>query len=57
MPLFIIPLLLASMAVFAWFVLSLFNRPVEAIRRTKHGELLGPGGPDDPFADNRGGRR
>jgi hypothetical protein len=31
------------------------GRPSDLVVRTRHGQLLGPGGPDDPFAkDQRG---
>jgi hypothetical protein len=31
------------------------GRPTDLVVRTKHGQLLGPGGPDDPFADEQRG--
>jgi hypothetical protein len=48
---FFIPLLLGSLIAAAWLVLALFNRPGEAIRNVRRQEHLGPGGQDDPFAD------
>ena len=27
------------------------GRPSDVVLRTRHGQFLGPGGPDDPFAD------
>jgi hypothetical protein len=48
---FVIPLLLASVIAGSWLVLALFNRPGEAIRSVRRQEHLGPGGQDDPFAD------
>jgi uncharacterized membrane protein YqiK len=38
-----------------WFGLAVSTRgkPSEALVRTKRHQLLGPGGPDDPFADER----
>jgi hypothetical protein len=35
-----------------WMALFLANDPIEEIRKTKHHQFLGPGGPDDPFADD-----
>jgi hypothetical protein len=35
-----------------WMALFLANNPAEAIRKAKHHQFLGPGGPDDPFADD-----
>ena len=56
MTLFMIALVLASLAVLAWFVL--IKHPAEAIRRRKHHDFVDPSGRDDPFADHdhRGGR-
>ena len=34
-----------------WVALFLANDPTEEIRKTQHAQFLGPGGPDDPFAD------
>jgi hypothetical protein len=36
---------------FFWAVIFLANHPSEEILHTKRRQLLGPGGPDDPFAD------
>jgi hypothetical protein len=47
------PLMLFALFALAWLiwaVLFLANDPAEEIRRTKHHQFLGPGGPDDPFA-------
>jgi hypothetical protein len=33
-------------------VLFVANDPGDEIRHAKHGQFFGPGGPDDPFADN-----
>jgi len=35
-----------------WMALFLTNDPGEEIRAAKHHQFLGPGGPDDPFADD-----
>ena len=35
-----------------WMIVFLANDPTEEIRQTKHHRFLGPGGPDDPFADD-----
>jgi hypothetical protein len=35
-----------------WMLLFLANGPVEDIRRTKRHQFLGPGGPDDPSAND-----
>ena len=35
-----------------WMALFLANDPAEEIRTAKHHQFLGPGGPDDPFADD-----
>jgi hypothetical protein len=45
----LIPVLLAGLVVVAWFVLLLFNKPADAIRSVPYHEMLGLGGPDDPF--------
>jgi hypothetical protein len=34
-----------------WMALFLANDPAEGIRKAKHHQFLGPGGPDDPFAE------
>jgi hypothetical protein len=41
-----------ALAWLAWVVLFLANDPSEEIRHTKHHQFLGPGGPDDPFAND-----
>jgi hypothetical protein len=40
-------------AAFWWVALAVTTRgtPSQAVARTKRHRLLGPGGPDDPFAD------
>jgi hypothetical protein len=35
-----------------WVAMFLANDPVEEIRQTKRHQFLGPGGPDDPFAND-----
>jgi hypothetical protein len=45
----LVPLLLPVLLVGAWFVLFLFSKPVEAIRRVEYSDFFGPGGPDDPL--------
>jgi hypothetical protein len=49
-------LLLASLPLIPvwliWMALFLANDPAEEIRKTKRYQFLGPGGPDDPFADD-----
>jgi hypothetical protein len=37
---------------FTWMIIFLANHPSEEIRRTKRYRFLGPGGPDDPFAND-----
>jgi hypothetical protein len=48
-------LLIVSLPVaFAWLVWMVFfvaNDPGYEISHTRHGGFLGPGGPDDPFAN------
>jgi hypothetical protein len=44
--------LLVSFVWLLWMVIFLANDPSEEIRETKRHRLLGPGGPDDPFADD-----
>jgi hypothetical protein len=48
---FLVPIVLASVVFGAWFLLFLVSKPVEALLRVPFREFLGPGGPDDPFAD------
>jgi hypothetical protein len=43
------PLMLVGML---WLGEFLANDPAEEIRATKRHQFLGPGGPDDPFADD-----
>jgi hypothetical protein len=49
------PLLIASIPLILvwliWVVLFLANDPADEIRRAKRHQFLGPGGPDDPFAN------
>jgi hypothetical protein len=47
-------LLLFLLALPVWWVgltVSEHGQPGEAVARTRHHRFLGPGGPDDPFAD------
>ena len=44
-----------ALAWFVWMIFFLSNDPSEEIRHTKHRQILGPGGPDDPFADEPDG--
>jgi hypothetical protein len=44
--------LLVSIVWLVWMVIFLANDPSEEIREMKRHRLLGPGGPDDPFADD-----
>ena len=50
------PLLIAlipvSLVWLIWVALFLTNDPAEEIRQTKRHQFLGPGGPDDPFAND-----
>jgi hypothetical protein len=46
-----IVLFLLWLAWLIWMVLFLTSDPAERIRQTKRHQFLGPGGPDDPFAD------
>ena len=50
-PLFVILLLLSPIWLI-WMILFFANSPVDEILRTKRHEFLGPGGPDDPFAND-----
>jgi hypothetical protein len=43
---------LVSLVWLVWMVIVLSNNPSEELRRTKRHRLLGPGGPDDPFAND-----
>jgi hypothetical protein len=44
-------LLIAPLVLF-WLSEFLANGPAEEILQTKRHQFLGPGGPDDPFADD-----
>ena len=44
--------LLVSFVWLIWMVMFLASHPSEVLRETKRHRLLGPGGPDDPFADD-----
>jgi hypothetical protein len=44
--------LLLSLVWLVWMIMFLANHPDEEIRKTKRHRLLGPGGPDDPFAND-----
>jgi hypothetical protein len=35
-----------------WAIMFLSNDPGEELRRVKRHQFLGPGGPDDPFAND-----
>jgi hypothetical protein len=41
-----------TLAWLVWMVFFLANDPTEEISQTRHLRFLGPGGPDDPFADD-----
>jgi hypothetical protein len=41
-----------TLAWLAWMAVFVANDPGEEIRHVKHHRFLGPGGPDDPFADD-----
>jgi hypothetical protein len=41
-----------TLAWLVWMVFFLANHPSEEIRQTKRLQFLGPGGPDDPFAND-----
>jgi hypothetical protein len=45
-------LLLFAVAWLIWAGMFLSNDPTEEIIRTPRHQFLGPGGPDDPFADD-----
>jgi hypothetical protein len=46
---------LVAVAVVRWIGAAAVTkeRPSDLVVRTKHGQLLGPGGPDDPFANEQ----
>jgi hypothetical protein len=48
----VILLFLFTVVALFWLGLFLDNDPAEEIRATKRHQFLGPGGPDDPFADD-----
>ena len=48
----IILLFLFTLVGLLWLGLFLDNDPAEEIRATKRHQFLGPGGPDDPFAND-----
>ncbi len=48
----ILVLLPVTVAWLVWTILFLANDPDEEIRDVKRHQFLGPGGPDDPFADS-----
>lgn len=41
-----------AIAWFVWMILFLTNSPDDELRHVHRSQLLGPGGPDDPFARN-----
>jgi hypothetical protein len=41
-----------ALAWLTWMVIFAANDPSEEIRHAKHHRFLGPGGPDDPFAND-----
>jgi hypothetical protein len=48
----LIVLFLFAVVVLAWLGPFLSNDPTDEILATKRHRFLGPGGPDDPFADD-----
>jgi hypothetical protein len=50
------PLILVAFPVavvwLVWMIFFLANHPGEEIRSVQRHQFLGPGGPDDPFADD-----
>jgi hypothetical protein len=48
----LILLFLFTLVALLWLRLFLGNDPAEEIRATKRHQFLGPGGPDDPFAND-----
>ena len=42
----------ATVAWLVWMIFFFANDPGEEIRHVKHHQFLGPGGPDDPFAND-----
>jgi hypothetical protein len=47
-----VALFLLSPVWLIWILTFLANHPSEEIRQTKRHQFLGPGGPDDPFAND-----
>jgi hypothetical protein len=41
-----------TLAWLVWMTFFLANDPTEEICQVKHRQFLGPGGPDDPFAND-----
>jgi len=41
-----------ALAWLVWMVFFVTNDPIGEILQARHGHFLGPGGPDDPFADD-----
>jgi hypothetical protein len=41
-----------GLAWLAWMAFFVANDPSQEIRHAKHHQFLGPGGPDDPFAND-----
>jgi hypothetical protein len=48
----LVVLLPFTLAWLVWMVFFMVNDPSEEIRHAKHLQFLGPGGPDDPFAND-----
>jgi hypothetical protein len=48
----VILLFLFALVALLWLGMFLANDPADEIRATKRHQFLGPGGPDDPFADD-----
>jgi hypothetical protein len=49
---FVIVLFLFTVVALPWLALFSANDPAEEIRATTRHQFLGPGGPDDPFAND-----
>lgn len=49
---FLIVLFPVALAWLAWMAFFVANDPGQEMRHVKHHQLLGPGGPDDPFAND-----
>lgn len=41
-----------ALAWLVWMAFFVANDPSQEIRHAKHHQFLGPGGPDDPFAND-----